>query len=351
MKKWKVYITLLMAAVLILSVTACSSRSNSDAKYDMKLKDGNTYGYSANSTTAYDMDKGEAAPQEAGAYEEADMSGAIKSTSTVSASVPNAQSMEKIIRRINMELETQNFDELIDAINDEIKRLEGYVENSSISGKRYHNVNVLRRGNIVARIPKDRLDEFVGIVSEASNVVNKAESTENVTLQYVDAESRIKALEIEQEKLYELLGKTGTLEDILTLESRLSTIRYELENYQSQLRLYDNKVEYSTVTLSIEEVERMTPKEEVKDTVFTRIKNGFGDTIYDISEGFKDIVVGFAVNIPYILFWVVVILFGILLARRSYKKYKVRKQARQNSSSGAMPNNISSKDENQSSQQ
>lgn len=346
MKKWKVFVTLLLAAVLILSVTACS-RSNSEAKYDMKSDDAGSNGGSTGSSMAYDRDMADtAAPQEAGAYGE-ELKYSIKNASTVTSSVPDAGTMEKIIRRINMDIETQAFDELIDAINDEIKRLEGYVENSSISGKRYHNVNVLRRGNIIARIPKERLDEFVGIVSEASNVVNKSESTENVTLQYVDAESHIKALEIEQEKLYELLGKTGTLEDILTLESRLSTIRYELENYQSQLRLYDNKVDYSTVTLNIEEVERMTPKEEVKDTVFTRIKTGFGDTMYNISEGLKDIVVGFAVNIPYILFWMVVILIGFLLARRSYKKYKVRKQAGLNTNNGASVNNIGGNNENQ----
>ncbi len=346
MKRFKVLITLIMAAVLVLSITACSKKETSEydsekAKYNISKADEASYGYATGSSSMQDNgDMVQAAPQEApaSAVEE---KGAIANTSTVSSGVPDAGTMEKIIRRIEMQIETQDFDELISAVNDEIKRLEGYVETSNISGKRYHNVNVLRRGYIIARIPKSQLDEFVGIVSEASNVVNKSEATENVTLQYVDAESHIKALKIEQEKLYELLGKTGTLEDILTLESRLSTIRYELENYESQLRMYDNKVEYSTVTLNIEEVERMTPKEEVKDTVFTRIKTGFSDTMYNISEGFKDIVVGFAVNIPYILFWLVVVLIGLILIRRSYKKHKNRKQSGKagNTSEPMNPNN------------
>ncbi len=331
MKKFKGMIMLCMALLLIISTTACASNSKNDGPIYKEAKSDMSYDSATGSSNG--MDKGEAtAPQET-----ADISGgksnAITIASTVTSNIPSTGMMEKIIRRIEMELETQEFDTLINGINDEIRRLEGYVENSSISGKRIQYENRLRRGNIVARIPKDKLDEFIGVISEASNVVNKAEWAENVTLQYVDTESHIKALEIEQEKLYELLGKTGTLEDILTLESRLSSIRYELESYKSQLRIYDNKVDYSTVTLNIQEVERFTPKEEAKVSVMTRIKNGFSDTIYNISEGFKDFIVGFTVNLPYILFWAALLLIGSLLIRRSYKKYIGRKLKGKNSES------------------
>lgn len=334
MKKIKGYVTLLMAAVIILSAVGCSRKEtayseSAEPGYTSAKSDQPYYGDSAGSSAgySYEISRDAAAPETNASTANLSMksNGSIRNASTITSSVPDAGTMEKIIRNINMEIETQDFDELITAINEEIKRLDGYVESSSISGKSYHSLYELRRGHIVARIPKDRLDEFVGLVSDASNVVNKSESTENVTLQYVDTESHIKALEMEQEKLYELLGKTGTLEDILTLESRLSTIRYELENYKSQLRLYDNKVEYGTVTLNVQEVERITPKKEVKDTVFTRIKKGLSDTMYNISEGFKDMVVGIAVNIPYILFWILVLLICYLLIRRAYKKYKRRK--------------------------
>ncbi len=330
MKKFKVILTLCMAALLIIGTIGCSRSENfkSEApRISSDKKADNSYDNDPGSSSGYAgaSMKADAAPREQVAYSIVDNGGAIKNTSTVSSPVPNAGTMEKIIRRIDMEIETLEFDDLINAVNDEIKRLDGYVENSSINGKRYYDSGEMRRGRIIARIPKDKLDEFVGTVSDVSNVVMKLESTENVTLQYVDTESHIKTLELEQEKLYELLGKTGTLEDILTLESRLSSIRYELESYKSQLRLYDNKVDYSTVSLSIQEVERVTPTKEVKETVFTRIQTGFSDTMYNISEGFKDIVVGFAVNSPYILFWLFVILVAMILCIRTYRKYKRRR--------------------------
>ena len=79
-------------------------------------------------------------------------------------------------------------------------------------------------------------------------------------------------MEIEQERLFGLLEKTETLEDIVSLESRLSSIRHELQMLETELRTIDNKVDYSTVTIHISEVERLTPTTEEKETVFTNLK-------------------------------------------------------------------------------
>lgn len=104
------------------------------------------------------------------------------------------------------------------------------------------------------------------------------------------------------------------------MESRLSSIRYELQTYESQLRTYDNQVEYSTVTLSISEVERITPVTAEKKTVWNRIHTGFGDTIYNLSEGLKNFVVWFVVNLPYLIIWTIIITGVVLMVRRYYRK-------------------------------
>lgn len=90
------------------------------------------------------------------------------------------------------------------------------------------------------------------MVSEIGNVTQKNESVEDVTLQYVDVESRKKALETEQERLMELLSSAENMEDLLAIESKLSEVRYELENYGSQLRMLDNQIDYSTVNVDVE---------------------------------------------------------------------------------------------------
>ena len=185
-------------------------------------------------------------------------------TDTSSLNNSNQNTQDKIIKYVDMDVETLDFDELVSNINQQIKSLNGYVEKSRITGNSYYDSHSRRFAEIIARIPKDHLDDFVNTVNEKANVISSNEYSENVTLKYYDIESHKKALEIEQERLFELIEEADNLENIITLESRLSNIRYQLQNYGTQLRTYDNLVDYSTVTLNLYEVERITPVEEEK---------------------------------------------------------------------------------------
>ena len=315
MKKKRLMYGLTIAMLFILTLTACSAKSSKPRMGDYDVSD-----QSRPESTSYNEEQQADGETGSSQEKEAPMPGA----STVSDDITNRPIQDKIIKRVSMVVETQDFDGLITAITDKIKVLGGYEESSSINGRRYYYSEETREGRIVARIPKDRLDEFTGSIDEEANVVNSEMTTENVTLQYVDMESRKKALEIEQERLFVLLEKEEKMDNIVTLESRLSDIRYELQNYESQLRTMDNQVEYSTVTLTIYEVERITPASEEKKTVGKRIKNGFSDTMYRISEGTKDFVVWFVVNLPYLIIWGGIITVVILIIRRHYRRKRLK---------------------------
>ncbi|MGB4658455.1 MAG: DUF4349 domain-containing protein [Mobilitalea sp.] len=317
MKRRKRFQILTVILVIVITATACGSKNASTSDTA-----------STQFTSSYDMDDSQTeeskteSPEMAVSEDGASGSeyGFTDATAT-STGETLAVTQDKIIYRCFLDIETQEFDTLINKLNSEIVRLGGYIESSQISGKRYYS-NEERNGSIIARIPKDKVDEFVNTVNTDSNanVINKEESTDNVTLAYIDTESRKKSLEIEQERLFALLEKTDTLENIIELESRLSDIRYELQNYESQLRSYDNQVEYSTITMSVQEVERITPDVEEKKTVGSRIKNGFSDTMYNISEGLKNFFVWFVVNIPYLMIWAAFIIIILLIVRKYYKK-------------------------------
>ncbi|MHB8130569.1 MAG: DUF4349 domain-containing protein [Mobilitalea sp.] len=324
MNKRRLFSLVGLMLIMMLVVSACAKSSKDGSKSDNST--GSDYDMGAPAAEpelAYDSST-DSANEEDKAEANGDAKGGVSNTSVINTDETPAQALDKIIRRFMLEVETQEFDSLITKIDSEIGRLGGYVENSKISGKPIYYNNEARYGSIVVRIPRDKVDEFVSVVEEEANVVNNQESTENVTLQYTDMESRKKSLEIEQERLFVLLEKAVTLENVITLESRLSEIRYELQSYETQLRTYDNLVEYSTVTLSIQEVERMTPVIEEKQSVGDRIKNGFNDSIYDLSEGFKNFFVWFVVNIPYLLIWAVIIIVTVIVIRRYFKK-KYRK--------------------------
>jgi len=308
---------LLFMAFLLVFIPLLIACGKKDMKME-KSADMSYGGYTKNDT-------GSVAPAENSVVEEskakATTDDRLTSTTSIQANQTQNHSQDKIIRYVDLEVETQDFDGLISSIDTHINQLGGYVESSNISGRGYYSYNT-RYGSIVARIPKDRLQDFLTRVEDISNVINRRETTENVTLEYVDAESHKKALEIEQERLLALLEKVETLEDIIALEGRLSSVRYELESYEARLRVYDNLVEYSTVTMNIHEVERMTPVAEVKLTTWDKIKTGFRETILNIGEGFENFFIWFIVNLPYLIIWAIIIGIVVIIGRRYVRKNK-----------------------------
>lgn len=246
-------------------------------------------------------------------------SGVTGSTALSDYSDPDA----KLIRTVYLDAQTREYDTLMTALDEKIAELGGYVESrDAYNGSEYSSRT--RYCSLVIRIPAEKLDQFVTHVNENCNVTNTSETVENVTLEYVDTEARVEALETEQARLMELLESAENLEDILQIEERLSDVNYELSSYASQLRVLENQVSYATVHLTINEVQKLTPVEE--PTVWERIRDGFSETISDVADGAVDLFVWVAVNSPRIAIWAVVIVVIVVLVRAI--KPKVRKKAK-----------------------
>ncbi|MBE5883091.1 MAG: DUF4349 domain-containing protein [Lachnospiraceae bacterium] len=223
-----------------------------------------------------------------------------------------AVSDRKLIKTVDMNVETQEFDTLLATIDSQVKALGGYIENmNTYNGSAYYSYREIRNANLTIRIPKNELDTFLNTVTGISNVIRRSDRVEDVTLAYVDMESHRDALRTEQTRLLELLERAESIEDIITIEQRLSQVRYQLESMESQLRTYDNQVDYSTVYLNIEEVEIYTPVEE--ETVWERISEGFMNNLRRIGDGFVEFGIGFVINLPYLVVWAVIITVFVLM--------------------------------------
>ena len=237
------------------------------------------------------------------------------SASGASDAVPTGQ---KLIRTVNINAETENLEALLGSLTGKIASLGGYVERQELyNGSSYASYRS-RNANLTIRIPAERLDGFLSEVKGVSNVVSYNESQEDVTLTYVSTESRVKALETEQERLLELLSKANTMSDLLEIEARLTDVRYELERVTSQLLVLANQVDYATVYLYISQVTVYTEVEE--QTVWQRIASGFRKNLKDLGEGLTNFFVWVATYSPQVILATVVLILVIRRVRRRNQK-------------------------------
>lgn len=203
--------------------------------------------------------------------------------------VTSPSSARKLVRTVSLDMEADDFDPFLAEVNNLIRDVGGYIEQSDIWGEP-------RSASMTARIPSSRLDSFLGELEGRGNITRRSETTEDVTLQYTDLESRKKTLEVEQDRIWALLEKADSLDAVIALEQRLSEIRYSLESMESQLRLYDNQVEYSTVNLNLSEVKDFTLSDSAGPS--ERMKDGFKGNLQAVKNGIIDFFVGLIATLP-----------------------------------------------------
>jgi len=296
----KKYLALLMTLALLAGLFAGCS-----AKAEMS---GGIYENGASFDGMYD------APAEAPEYAVDN-----KVTNTSGTAVPQDR---KLIRTVYLEAETEDLDAILAQLEAQISTLGGYVEARHVYNGSRNEVRSYRYADLTIRIPANGADGFIERIGENANITSSKETTDDVTLTYVATESRRTALETEQTRLLELLAMAENMEDLLMIESRLTDVRAELEEITSQLRLYDNLVDYATIHLELQQVTEYTVAEP---TLVERITGGFMDSLKGLGNGLLDFLVFVIVASPYLVFLGGIAVVIVILASRRRKKVRAKK--------------------------
>lgn len=231
----------------------------------------------------------------------------------------------KLIITVHMDAETEDLDAMLAHVNAKITALNGYMESQEINNGSAYSKYRHRSSSMTIRIPAENLSQFVDMVSENCNIVSNYRTSEDVTLQYVSLESRIEALEIEQERLLVLLEQADNMEDLLTIESRLTDVRYDLEQIHSQMLVMKNRINYSTVHLYLNEVIEYTEVEEEPETFFQRVGSGFTKSVKGVWNGIVEFVIFLISALPYLVLFGGIAVVIILIIRKRRKKHPRKK--------------------------
>ena len=263
------------------------------------------------------------APQESAA--EAPAMGIDYGASLSDSIASETYAEQKLIKTVDIEAETEDLETLMDQLSQQIRSVGGYVESQEIYNGSSYSSYRYRNAQLTIRIPAEKLTEFVGQIQSVSNVVIYNETVEDVTLTYVDTESRIAALETELARLMELLAQAENMSDLLQIEARIGEVQYALESANSQLRVLANQVNYATVNLYIDQVTAYTEVEE--PTVWQRITKGFKRNLENIGDDLVDFFVWVVTYSPQLILWAVIITVAVIVVRRRIRKCRAKKAA------------------------
>ncbi len=316
-----------MAAILIVVLcvagfSACASSASSTAT----KSDGYAVSTTAAATAAGMADRSFSPTT----MEKANDSVAFTSANSGSGvSLYQPADSRKLIRRADISIQTERYDESVAAINAQIASCGGYIENSNSSGNSAYSGGSSYSGrslNVTVRVPADRFDEFMAAKDSFGIVQYSNIGQDDVTFSYVDMEARIETLTTKKERLLALLDKATKMTDIIELETALSDTIYQIESYTSSLKKLDNQVSYSTVTINLAEVYKATPVQETPKTLGERIAQKFASTIKDLSAFGEDLLV-FVIGASPVLIILAGIAVAIVFLSRASSRRSHRRQA------------------------
>ena len=327
--KRSIRITALLIAALfaLLSLSSCGSSADKASE----ALDVGEY-YNSKSSYGYESDMM--------AYDDYSYAEETEAETSVSEPKPDEKvdfisdpSDRKLVRNAELIVQTKTFDEFIKSTETKVSSLGGYVESSDVSSNGYYS-DGNRQASLTARVPADKFDEFLDSVSEIAAVTSKSISVNDITSNYIDTESRIKALKAEQTALLGILEKAKNVSETIEVYSRLSEVNASLERYESQLKTYDKQVAYSTIRMNIYEVERVSTANE-KEGFFKEIGRRLSDNLYNLGTGLRNLAVWFISSLPYLLIFAGCIAVVIVVIRKIHKKRKAKREAKRNESESA----------------
>ena len=155
-------------------------------------------------------------------------------------------------------------------------------------------------------------------------MTNKNETSEDVGERYYDTEARLKTQRTKQERLLALLEKAETMEDIIALESALSDVEYQIEQYSSELNRYDALVAFATFTISLSEVGRVTQEVGETASLGQRMAAGFQSSLRGLGQGFQNFLIWLSYNVFLVVILAAVAVVAVIIGKRELKK--LRKQ-------------------------
>ena len=181
----------------------------------------------------------------------------------------------KIIYTADLSIETKDYDQSLQQLNETLDDADGYMESSSEYTDSTDNTRTL---SLTLRVPEGSYSTFLGAAENVlGSVIRKSESADDVTTQYMDIEARLDSLTAQRSRLQELQSGADNLSDLLQIESSLSDVQYQIESYQSQLDWYAQQVDYCTVNITLDEVETLTTGTSFAARLADAAKNGWSN--------------------------------------------------------------------------
>jgi Domain of unknown function (DUF4349) len=217
----------------------------------------------------------------------------------------------QIMKTAELEYRVADFAKATKAINAVVAKHQGYVAHTN-----QRNAGYRMEGQVELRVPHARFDTLLtDLLQLADYVDNNNVKAQDVTEEYVDLVSRIRAKQAVENRYLELIKQARNVTEVLEVEDKLRQLREEKEVSLGRLKYLQDRVRFSTIALTYYQP-NANYQAEAPTGFFTRLGQGL--------RGGWDGLLGLAVGLAYL--WPLLLLGGLgaWWLRKRWQAYRAK---------------------------
>lgn len=290
--KWYTFLLMVMVAALILGgCSNVSSNSNSAAS-------------SSNGTAAAaDSFESQSAATESSTSSSAEAPAAVAgeagsgSIGEIAAEGTGTAMNQKLIYKANLTIEAVDYDKAATALRNAIHQSEGYIlqfQDGQYNGEKSSTYTI----KVPAAGFMDFIDRLDGI--EHKKFERQISGTD-VTEEYVDLQSRLKAQQVVEERLLAFMDKATKADDLVKFSEQLSTVQENIERLKGRIRYLDNNVSYSTIELRLYQPDAKAETKDKEDGIGDKMSEAINDSVDAMISVLQGLLIFIAGALPILL--------------------------------------------------
>jgi len=240
--------------------------------------------------------------------------GAVDGGAAININAVKSKSM--IARTAQLSIIVKDFDASQRRLEEILKRHGGYLGEMTTSAPEGAD----RKLSATLRVPADQLDAAISEVKQLGRVESESQSGEEVTSQYIDLQARLTNARNTEQRLTELLRRqTGKLDEVVTVEEKISDVREQIERMEAEQKNLSQRVDFGTLSVAFSE-ERKSQLQVMPPAVGTQFHNAAVEGYRSVVDGIVSLLIFLMSWGPSLLVWGAVVFFPARFAWRRMRR-------------------------------
>ena len=167
-----------------------------------------------------------------------------------------------VVKNADLSIVVKDVNARVKAVQEMAAAMGGFVVSANVYQTTARDGTQAPQAQVVIRIPQEKLETALDqIKSDTVEVQNESQSGQDVTDQYVDLQSRLKAKQAAEAQLLEIMKDAKKTEDVLAVYSQLQQIESDIEVLKGQIKYTEQSAALSAITINIIAEQTVKPLE------------------------------------------------------------------------------------------